>query len=85
MKERILRDDLGNVRIQQWADKDYPPEYKNEDDLNAFLNDRLGELRTFRDLPNPVGLAAVVAVLKVMCQVLIALIRLQQKKLEGTD
>lgn len=86
MKERKTVDAVGNVRIQQWADNDptYPAEFANEDDLNDRLDHALDNLRAYRDTPTPSNVQTV-AVVKLLCRVVIALVRLYRRSLDGVD
>lgn len=52
--------------------------------LRQRADQALTDLRTFRDLASPTN-AQTVAIVKVLCRVAIGLIRLQLRKLDGTD
>lgn len=59
-------------------------EQSNVATLDSRCDTALANLRAYRDLSSPTT-AQTVAVIKLICTVLIALIRLQRNLLDGTD
>lgn len=74
----------GDVVEARYEVEPIPPQVTVENDLNSQLDQALSNLRAYRDNAAPSNLQTV-AVVKLLCRVVIALVRLTRRQLDGTE